>query len=902
MLKRKITFTFLLLLLINYGYSQVIIQFTSNNDNNLNFQSIWNFQLNNISGSVLTSYIEIKITNSQTEPVITLQSPRIDLTDGLNTLGNDIIKNARADYSKTNSAAITHKKEGYFPKGLYYICVIVKDVRSDAELGQNCTQTNVTIEPVIENDKSKDNPSKKENFFSKNVRFSGYSEITGVYSNMQPIGSTLPASYVQWYLNPTLSVYDFPVSFQLLLSTRQTDNQQNINSFNVQFDANQFKQMLMQRAMAFIKEKVNMDKIGNMDVQNLSGQFDMVKGKLENPGALTELAQIKELDSLKGSLKDLQNMDTDSASIFNKIQQLKSLQGNDSLNIDTGSYRNGLDSLKNRGDGCMNAGDSIKNAKMDSLKKKIKVLSWLEEKRPYYDKLIKEKDELETKLKGVNLDSLTGKVDEFSEKYDVKKLSDPNYLYSFMDKFKLFKPFEKVMTAVKTLSFGRSYPNYSDFTFKGVPVDGFSIELEKWNTYVGFTYGTAVQGIMPTNLLGNNVNNLYTYKRNVLGGSIGYGSKEKSYIHLTMLSFDDDPSSIIVPDSMIGVAPKPQSNQVMSIDFKVQLLKKKLAFYGELSGAQTIRDITLIDSSFIVNAPNYNNPREWFTNIFLQKNVDFNTSVDFAFRAGAEATFFKGLTKISTQVKRVGPGYHSFGNPFMIRDMFNIEAKVSQSFWKKRIQLSGFVRRNIDNLENTKLLTSQLYNFGFDFALNIPKWPTIRASMTPYVQSNDSMNMNINVISANSNYSFKIKKVQVLTNLTYMHQNGTSADSSMNFYSHYVTLLNTLLLSKSVSLNLTQNYFHINNRYGDVGTYSLNLSGSFLAFKKWSNSIGATVSFNNNERRYGGYYQTSISFLKYFAFNIRAEYGRYDVLNYTIYNYNIPFDQVTVRGILTTRW
>ena len=112
----------------------------------------------------------------------------------------------------------------------------------------------------------------------------------------------------------------------------------------------------------------------------------------------------------------------------------------------------------------------------------------------------------------------------------------------------------------------------------------------------------------------------------------------------------------------------------------------------------------------------------------------------------------------------------------------------------------------------------------------------------------------------------------------------------------------TLLLSKSVSLNLTQNYFHINNRYGDVGTYSLNLSGSFLAFKKWSNSIGATVSFNNNERRYGGYYQTSISFLKYFAFNIRAEYGRYDVLNYTIYNYNIPFDQVTVRGILTTRW
>jgi hypothetical protein len=162
--------------------------------------------------------------------------------------------------------------------------------------------------------------------------------------------------------------------------------------------------------------------------------------------------------------------------------------------------------------------------------------------------------------------------------------------------------------------------------------------------------------------------------------------------------------------------------------------------------------------------------------------------------------------------------------------------------------------------------------------------------------------MNINVLMANTSYICKIKKTQLLTNLTYMHQTGMAADSTMNFYSHYITLLNTLLISKTVSLNIIQNYFHINNRYGDVGTYSLNVSGNVVAFKKWNSSIGATASFNQNERRYGGYYQTSIQFLKYFTFNIRAEYSRYDVINATPYNINIPFDQVNIRGILTTKW
>ncbi len=885
----------IVLLISVYGTvnAQVVVQFTSSNDNNLNFQSIWNFQVNNLSGPTITSYIEIKITNASTEPVVVIQSPRFELVEGLNTPSYDIIKNAKIDYNKNNQAATILKKEEYFPQGLYYICIVVKDAKSDAEIGQNCTQANITFEPVKPKNEKTD--GKKDSFLGKHVKFSGHTEITGVYSNMQPLGSTTPPSYLQWYLNPTLSVYDFPVSFQLLLSTRQTDTQQNINSFNVQFDAQQFKQMLMQRAIAFAQDKILKDKLGNLNLETFTSQFNTIKGKLESPGALLELGQIKQLDSLKNSLSDLQNMKLDSAGIFNQLRQLKKLTGNDSLSLDTSMIRAKMDSFKQQG-------DSLMKAKTDSLKKKIKVLSWLEEKKPYYDKLMKQKDELEAHLKGLNIDSLTGKIDEFSSKYDVKKFNDPNYLYGFLDKFKLFRKFEKVMTAVKTLSIGTSYPNYSDFTFRGVQLNGFNIELEKWNTYIGFIFGTALQGIMPSNLQGNNNNVLYTYKRNVIGGSAGYGSKEKSHIHFTLLSFDDDPTSIYIPDSMIGMAPRPQSNQVMSTDFKLQLFKKKISIYGELAGAQTIRDITLIDSTFMINITNYNNPREWFSNIFLQKDVDLNTSVDFAFKAGAEATLFKGLTKISTQVKRVGPGFYSFGNPFMMRDMFNIEAKVSQAFWKNRIKLSGFIRRNIDNLEQTKLLTSQLYNFGFDFSLNIPKWPSLKIAMTPYVQSNDSMNMNINVLIANTNYICKIKKTQLLSNLTYMHQNGTAADSSMNFYSHYITLLNTLLISKTVSVNITQNYFLINNRYGKVGTYALNASGTVVAFKRWNNSIGTTISFNENERRYGGYYQTSIQFLKYFTFNIRAEYSRYDVINYTANNINIPFDQVNIRGILTTKW
>lgn len=886
------------LALTKFGYSQVQVQFTTSFDNNISPLSLWSFQLDNTTGLMQDVYFIIKLNDASNIPVLTMQSPRISLVNGISNPTNEIIRNCKTDYNKTSNCAETYKKDGYFPKGLYYICVVIKEVKSDAELGQNCIQANINIDGTP--NQLKQNPGiKKENWFSKNVEFSGYSDLTGVYSNMQAYGSLVPPSYVQWYFNPTASVYDFPISIQLLLSTRQTDGMQNINSFNVQFDANQFKNMLMQRAMSFIQEKVLKNKLGNLNVESLSSQFNSVKGKLESPGAVMELGQIKQLDSLKNSLNDLQNMKLDSTGILGKIQQLKSLTGNDSLQLDSfrldsAAWLNKLDSLEPK---C----DSLKTAKIDSLKKKIKVLSWLEEKKPYYDKLMKQKDELAKKLEGFNLDSLNEMANSFTSEYDVNKLKDPNSLYAFMDKNKLFRKFEKVMTAVKSLSFGRSYPTYSDFTFKGIPVDGFSIELEKWNTYIGFTYGSTLQGIMPNPT--DSIHTLYNYKRNVIGGSAGYGSKEKSHIHFTILSFDDDPTSITIPDSLVGVMPKPQSNQVLSTDFKLSILKNKLSFYGELAGSQTIRNITLVDSSFVINTSfSNNNPREWFANIFLQRDVDLNTTVDFAFKAGMEANLFKNRTKISVQAKRVGPGFMSFGNPFMIRDIFNIEGKISQAFWKNRIQLSGFIRRNIDNLENTKLLTSQLYNFGFDLTVNIPKWPTLKVAMMPYIQSNDSVNMDINVIMANSNYAFKIRKVQVLTNATYMHQNGTARDSSMNFSSHYATLLNTFLLSKTISLNLTQNYFHINNRYGNVGTYTVQLSGSVLAFKKWNNTIGATFSTSQNERRYGGYYQTSIQFLKYFSFNIRAEYNRYDILNYTIFNSNIPFDQIMVRGVLITRW
>lgn len=875
--------------------SQVIIQFTSGNENFLDLHNIWRFQLNNVSGAPITCQVQAKITKGNGELVGTVTTPRFELQNGISELNNDITKNAKSKFRKGSSEGAVISKNGYFPKGLYYICIVVTEARSDAELGQNCQQINVTVVPE---DAENGKPKKKENWFTKNVGFSGYSEITGVYSNMQAPGSLLPPSYVQWYCNPTVSVYGFPVSAKWLVSSRQNNDYQNINYFNIEFDANRFASMLKERALGFIKEKVNVDNVNSLNLESYAGQLNDVTSQLQNPAALTELGQLQELDSLKSSLAEWQNMGTDSAGIAERINSLKLLD-TDTLSPDTLS----LDSLSlTSNDTISYTGDSLTDAKIDSLKQEIEKLDWLEKKRSFYDDLLSKKDELEGKLEGFNLDSLTGNLENYTSQYDASKLNNPEFLFGFLKNNKLFKKFEKFMMAVKKFSLGTSFPQYTDLTFKGTQVNGLNIELEKWNTNLSFVYGDVLQGIIPNNLnLSSPVAN-YTYRRNVIGGSIGYGPKDKYHVRFTLLSFEDDPTSIIIPDSLAGRTPRPQSNQVMSLDFKVKLFKNRLSIFGELAGSQTIRDITLSDSSFIVNPMDYHNPREWFANIFLQRTVDMNTSVDFAFKAGVEGRLFKGKTILTLQTKRVGPGFQSFGNPFMINDIFNIEAKVTQKLWKNRISISGFVRRNVDNLDSTKLLTSQLYNFGFDFSLRIPKWPSLRVSMTPYLQQNDSASMDIQVLMASSNYSFKIKKVQVLNNLTYMHQQGSSQDSLMNFHTHYATLLNSFLLSKTVSLNLSQSYFFVSNRYGDVGTYSANLSGSVLAFKKWNNTIGALASFNQNERRYGGYYQTGIQFLKYLNLNIRVEYSRYDIINPTITNANLPFDQIMLRGVLITRW
>jgi len=851
------------------GYAQVVITPQYNSGNNFSLNQLWDFSLNCNAVASGTVLLTIIVSNESGEAIVRAETPRFELAPALNSLSQDIIKNASYDYTRTDAVAQQIKKEGFFPKGLYYICINISTA-AGIEIGSNCTQVNVTANVLPENPTlQKNNNGRKQ----LPVQFHGYSELTGVYSNVQTPGSANPPAYAQWYFNPTLSLYDFPVSGQLLLSTRQQEGQQNINTFNISFDANQFKNFLRQRVMQFLTEKAKADELNLAAGGSFISQYNNVQKMLSSPGTLDELSRLKELDSLKALYAIAENQLNDSVSLqhyygYYSSQPDSSLQKYEMINQET----------------------------VDSLRSKIKALEWLELKRPYYEKLQQKKDEIRSQISRLGLDSLLSGATGQVQNTDYKRLADPGFLLDKLKENHLFRKGERFMYAVRSMYMGTSYPSYSDLTLQGMPVNGVSLEIEPWGTYAAFVYGTIQDAVYTQE------QNYAAYKRTVTGGSFGYGRKEKSYIHFTILQFADDPESISPRDSIFLYINTPKLNQVVGMDFKISLLKNRFKIYGELSGSQLVRDVTLSDSlSYNIGMPPPGHASDWMGNIFTQRSVNNNTVVDYAFRAGAEATFWKGRSKISAGIKRTGPYYTTLGNPFLMKDIFGVEFRYSQALWKNRLTVAGYLRRNSDNLSNTKLFTSQLYNWGFDISLNIPKWPSLKVNLTPYIHSSDSTFININVLTVNSNYSLRIKKIQMMNTLAYIRQDAQGTDSLMSYSTDYVVLNQMLVLSRAVSVNIGQNYIRTRNRQqGELHTYALNLGGSYLAFRRWNNVLGGSAYINRNEARFGAYYQSGITFAQMFTFNFRAEYNTYS--NYANISPAAPYDQVSLRGTLVARW
>jgi len=928
--------------------AQVLVDLKYSATQIVHLKDLRNFTLNNSSGSPFQCIIQVEVTKDDQVVSRGESSPVVLPSGSTNML---TWNGAMVNYNATQNNKGAIRPDGTFSGGSYMACVKILDVKDRAELAINCEGFSVmeTKGPPGAADAQNGKEGKKK--FP--VQFHGNAEIAGYFANRPPMYSDYSANYGHLFLNPTLSIYDVPLTGTVLVSTQNSPLRQNMNVFNFSFDADAFKANLIARLQKAIAENKKLNELTGGKMATL-GKLQNLDNLMKNPEVQKELKGLKDLESYRSQLgqideinkvlggsdslmgmagdlgkgnmgsatdmaKGLGNGKTGSATDMAKglgngkmpdykeaLKVLKdSLDNADTAKVDTRKMQERYDKLQTKADSLQQVYEKYKGkydslrTVADSLTKMVEGLKHLDYKKGGYEALLNQQNGLlkEAKLNGWvdSLGNVKNTADELS-KLDMSKVSDPGFLTGQLGKMGLLKKYEKYLTWIRKFSIGTSFTQFSEYTLNNVPVTGISVELAPWKLYAAFTYGQVQRSVL-TDQPGT-----ASYKRNMIAGSVGYGTQEKTHFHLTILSSQDDPNSINPRDSVYLYYKKPQSNKVISADFGLNLWKDRIRISGELAGSQLIRDVTYDPNENIIELQDtvLGNEKNWFANIFRQKPVNMNAVTDFAFFTKAEASLFKDKTKISFGASRVGENFYSFGTPFLMRDLLTFEGKVSQKFLKNKISASVYVRQMSNNLSANKPITVNQWRWGGDLSLNFPKMPVVRIMYTPILQQNDSGTVNMNMMSANVSYPIKIKKVRLMNMGSYIFQNGTKGFSAEAFTSHFVTFNQNIMFPKGQTFGLTLNYIYTKTFVETLHSLAGTISAGGTLFKRWNNGGGVNIYANAKEQRYLVFYRTGISFLKYLTLNVQVEAqiyrnGRPDALYPT-------YDVIAVRPLLNVRW
>lgn len=814
------------------------------------------------------------------------QSPLIDIGNGSMQVLPGFIEQFKT--SIIDTAAFTSPL--HLKKGDYVLEISLRHSKEDTEYAFLVIPITVTTNSKLK---------KKSEKFSTN----GTGQVMAYASTRKQTGSGVDPYYLQTNFDPTIVIYGVPIGIHTFITTQPSGLGQDPNTFSINYDVRAMRSLLKSKLDEALKKDANFKKLNDIKENADVGQYSKYKTMFENPDVKKELADMAHLDTLdilKDTLAYYKNMLktgalTDSAitsKLKKQIPDSSILLGKtaDILKIDPAKIRMYRDSVMRI--------ISITETLIDKYNN-------LKAKKQGYEKILKNKDELEGKLKQNGLlDSTSNIINHNKDKVEdlINNLDNPNYYIDKLKEKHLLRPLDKFLLSVNKLNIGTSYPSISPFTLNGVRVNGVHAEFTPKNFFASVTYGTIINAV-------NNYDPLKAaYKRKLWSTSLGYGKLDGSHLLFTVLSAADDSNSVVPRDSTFETLKLPQSNYVMSAHFKIQLFDSRLSFFGELAGSQTTRDMMLNNpDSATYNTTNIipQGPGNWFKNIVTQRTGSTNVVADNAFNGGLEISMFKGKTKLTSQLKCVGGYYQTFGVPYLVNDMVTIESKLTQRIWKSRIQISGTVKHNSDNLTGLKLSTTSNYQFGGDIKITIPKWPTMRASYTPLMQQNDSVRVNIDLLNANVTYQYKIGKIKNVATASYISQKSFSAqNTSLNYTSVNALLNHTTFLKNNMSLTAAANYIRfISTELPSTNTINISASAGFNLFKnKLSNTLGATLIKNENELRYGFFYYASLPLNEVASLNLRLENNQYNtyVVNPQL---TVPyFSEFTGQLTLLIKW
>jgi len=391
------------------------------------------------------------------------------------------------------------------------------------------------------------------------------------------------------------------------------------------------------------------------------------------------------------------------------------------------------------------------------------------------------------------------------------------------------------------IDIGTFSPSYSPLTLSGVPVTGFGLEYQPWKFYLagaGGRISRAIEGSDTTEPV---------YERMLYAGKFGFGKKEASHIYFTLLYAQDDSNSIArnwrlyQPDSSEPAdtfeAVRPQENYSIGMEYYLCLFEDIFQLEGEVVGSELTRDIRM-------DVQNYKWVPDWVERILKPR---LSSQYDFAFAVRPVLNVFE--TRISGELRMVGPGFVSLGAPSLRNDNLLCQVSLERSFLDNALVFSAGYNREQDNLIGMKLTTTTFTGYSFNLGINFPNFPYVGLNYAPYFQKSESLSDRLQVVSLNAGYSFETGAVSHSPSLAVSYQQHAGSNAENNYSTVDLSCGHSLGFSfpLSVGFNLGFSY----SAYGDssVKMISMNIGPSYTLLNSWTNGLSLNGSFEKGNRR-----------------------------------------------------
>lgn len=688
---------------------------------------------------------------------------------------------------------------------------------------------------------------KKVFVFSGEVRSENYaSNIQNPLMRNEPIYSRL-------YIAPSITLLGLPFKANFFLTT-ENNNTYKSNFFSFKLDVNALRQSAANEIQNQLDEYKKLDvnrirdlQVNSIDLQNSNFELNRLKSKIPSFDSLNNVIKSKLEEAIRLEIENAQ--EEMKKKLLNASEEEKQR-----LELEFKQYKDSLllESQNNSSDSLLKyaSQNGVDSGLLNQYFKAEKEFSALKEKQKEIEKL-RQSDSAK----------LLTKISSIRNPDDLRELSK-GHLGS--------NGFLQSALSIERFGIGVVNPQYSEFTLYSASIKGLDIGVNRKKFFYDVTLGKTTK-----QFLGSFSNNIAIYDRNIFMSRFGLGELKKNFLALEYLyGFDPQSTNLYIPLLR---------NQVLNLNAKYTFLEKTLfessvaqSFYKETNGIPT-------------------------TTNFVNPNRVYSESSNRAYLLKTTHILNK-FSKVEIQMKQVGIGFKSIGNPFLRKNYREIESKFETQFFKQKLKVTASYKEMRDNLVAVSEAINRIKGYGLKISTSFDKYPNLTLSYSPYQQGNnnpDSLyrtNNQFSLTNAIVSYKRKIKTCNWISLFSYTNS-SIEIGNNNKVRNQMLNLVNTIQIGKKHTSVINAMKSITAPFVDSLNSTSFQVTHSYMANKMGISALFEHTSFKNGALKIGGGLQLNTNIFKKIGISVVAKYDRIHKLwNYE--NSNV----FTGKMVLVWRW